>query len=145
MRTTQRGVTLIELMTVLVVVAILASIAVPSYRSYLLRAQRSEATTVLLHTQAAQEKYFVQNNAYATDLTSASPVGLGIPATTVHAYYDITLESLDGGSGYRATATARAGGGQRDDSRCVTFSIDHNGLKSASDSADADAAQDCWR
>ena len=145
MRNVQRGVTLIELMTVLVVIAILASIAVPSYRSYLLRAQRSEATTVLLHIQSAQEKYFVQNNVYATDLSAASPVGLGISAATVHGYYDIALLSLDGGSGYRATASARAGGGQRDDSHCVKFSIDHNGLKSATDSADADAALECWR
>ena len=145
MRSVQRGVTLIELMTVLVVVAILASIAVPSYRTYLLRAQRSEATTVLLHIQSAQEKFFVQNNAYATDLSSASPVGLGIPAATVHQYYDITLASLDGGSGYRATATAHGGGGQHDDTDCVKFSIDHNGLKSATDSADADAAHECWR
>jgi len=44
----QRGVTLMELLTVIVILGILASIAFPSYRTYLIRAQRAEAKTALL-------------------------------------------------------------------------------------------------
>ena len=65
MQATQRGFTLIELMTVIVVVAILASIAVPSYRNYLLRAQRTEATTALLNLQAAQDLIQTQGVFYS--------------------------------------------------------------------------------
>ena len=71
MRYTQRGVTLIELLTVVVIVAILASIAVPSYRNYLIRAQRTDATTALLRIQSGMEKYLVQNGKYTTDVDSA--------------------------------------------------------------------------
>src|SRR5690606_27341297 len=60
-----RGVTLIELRPVIVVVAILRTIAVSSYRSYLLRTNRTEARMALLRVQAAQEKFFLQNNRYA--------------------------------------------------------------------------------
>ena len=62
----QRGVTLIELMIVVVVLAILGSISVSTYRRYMLRANRTDATTMLLRIQVAQEKFFLQNNGYAT-------------------------------------------------------------------------------
>ena len=73
MRPTQNGVTLIELLTVIVVLGILASIAVPSYRNYLLRAQRTEATTALLNLQAAHH-VSLEGDAYAVvPLTSPLP------------------------------------------------------------------------
>lgn len=139
-----RGITLIELMTVMVVVGILAAIAVPSYRSYLLRSQRTEATTALLQLQTAQEKFFIQNNAYATDaqLDQAPPAGLGLPRETRSGFYVIALAADP--SGYRATATPRAGGGQSDDDRCTAFSIDANGVKRATGSG-ANPTEDCWR
>jgi type IV pilus assembly protein PilE len=56
-RSRERGVTLLELMAVVVIIGILASIAIPSYRSYLLRAQRTGGTAALLRIAAAQEKF----------------------------------------------------------------------------------------
>lgn len=148
-RRRQRGVTLIELLTVIVVIAILASIAIPSYRSYLLRAQRSDATRTLLHIQTAQEKFFAQNNRYADDLTAASPAGLGIPAVSDNGFFDIALVPPDGaaaiGDGYKATATPHAGSGQADDTRCRSFSVDHNLHKVALDGAGTDVTRECWR
>jgi type IV pilus assembly protein PilE len=47
-RARQRGVTLLELMTVVMIIGVLASVAIPTYRSYLLRAQRTDATAALL-------------------------------------------------------------------------------------------------
>ena len=67
MRSRERGVTLLELMAVIVIIGILASIAIPSYRTYLLRAQRTDATAALLRAAAAQEKCYLQNNRYATN------------------------------------------------------------------------------
>src|ERR1041385_1494678 len=57
-----RGMTLVELLTVMVVLAVLASVSVSSYRRYMIRANRTDATTSLLRTQVAEEKYFLQNN-----------------------------------------------------------------------------------
>src|SRR5262245_49539702 len=65
----QRGVTLIELLTVVIVVAVLASLSIPSYRRYLLRAQRSDGTTALLRLAAAQEKHYIQYGTYVTVTT----------------------------------------------------------------------------
>ena len=83
MRKSQSGVTLIELMTVMVVIGILTAIAVPSYRRYLIRAQRSDASTALLRVQTSEEKFYLQKGAYTLDLTSApKDGGLGIGATS---------------------------------------------------------------
>ena len=56
------GFTLIELMVVVGLVAVLGSIAVSTYRSYMLRTNRTEGRMALLATQVGQEKYFLQNN-----------------------------------------------------------------------------------
>jgi type IV pilus assembly protein PilE len=64
MRFNSRGVTLIELMIVIIVVAVLASIAIPSYRQYVLRSHRTEAKAALMNVAAAQEKFYLQNNTY---------------------------------------------------------------------------------
>lgn len=140
-----RGVTLVELLMVIVIIAILSSIAVPTYRSYVLRAQRTEATATLLRVQAAEEKFFAQNNIYAEDLTGAPPAGLGIPAITASGYYDLRAELLEEGSGYRIVASPRPGGGQYDDDKCREFTIDHNGLKAAKDENGRDNTRECWR
>jgi len=72
----QTGVTLLELMTVVVIIGVLTSIAIPSYRRYTLRAQRSDATAALLRIAAAQEKFYLQNNTYTTTV-GAGGLNLG--------------------------------------------------------------------
>lgn len=135
MRSTSRGVTLIELMIVIVVVAILASIAVPSYRQYVLRSHRTEAKAALMNVAAAQEKFYLQNNTYTDELSDAPPDGLGIPDTTEHGYYTIAIAAGADDTAFSATATAT--GGQAQDTRCATFTIDQAGVKTATNA-------DCW-
>ena len=65
-----RGVTLIELMIVVVIVAILAAIAYPNYREFSARATRNEAKAALLKAATNQERFYLQNNAFSTDLMS---------------------------------------------------------------------------
>lgn len=142
MRLTQNGVTLIELLTVIVVLGILASIAVPSYRNYLLRAQRTEATTALLNLQAAQEKFYLQNNAYTDQVAAAPPAGLGLMATTERGFYDIAVTLTNVDQGYTATADPVAGAGQADDTRCTQFSITDTGTRGATGPGGRDY---CWR
>jgi len=117
------------------VVGILAAIAVPSYRTYLLRSHRVEATAALLKLSAAQEKFYLQNNTYTTALDDAPPDGLGMPAVTENGFYDIAIDSADA-AGFQATATAK--GSQADDSHCTEFTIDQTGTKTAT-------STDCWK
>ncbi len=132
--------TLIELMIVVVIVGILASIAVPSYRNYVLRAQRTDAKTALLRVAAAQEKFYLQNNTYASDaqIALAPPAGLGIAATTEHGWYTVAIGTTLGlAQDFTVTATPVAGGPQATDSHCATFAVTSTGAKSATNN-------DCW-
>lgn len=138
----QRGVTLMELLVVIAIVAILASIAIPTYRRYLVRTQRSEAKIALLQLQTAQEKFYMQNNTFTDDLTSASPDGLGLLAVTETGKYDVVIDLGDDGQTYTATATPHAGGGQTDDTDCNGFSINQRGTKGNTGTG---APQTCWR
>ncbi len=137
----ERGVTLIELMTVVVVVAILASIAVPSYRSYLIRSQRSDAKTALLQVQGAEERFYLQANAYTSDVTSPPPTGLGLTAVSTNGFYEIGVQPLDGNQSYIATAKPIAGKGQSDDTKCTAFSITDTGVRDATGPGGRDY---CW-
>jgi type IV pilus assembly protein PilE len=60
----QRGFTLIELMITVVVIAILASIAVPAYNDYVRRGKITEATSGLSELRLRAEKFFADNRTY---------------------------------------------------------------------------------
>jgi type IV pilus assembly protein PilE len=138
----QRGMTLIELMIVVVVVAILASIAVPSYRNYVLRTHRTEAKSALLALAAQQEKFYVQNNTYADNgvLSTAPPNGLGIPASTDNGWYTISITAADAET---FTAMATAAGGQLEDTDCATMTVTALGVKTATKQGGG-ASTVCW-
>jgi type IV pilus assembly protein PilE len=146
-RKTQRGVTMIELLTVVLVLGVLASLAVPSYRRYLLRAQRSDATTALLRLATAQEKHLLQFGSYVTTTASLPNThaagGLGIPVITEQGFYDLTVAATT--TGYTATATKRSSAGQRDDNTCATFTINEGGTRRAYNSTSVDKTTECFR
>lgn len=139
---TARGVTLIELLIVLVIMAILATTAITSYRNYTMRANRTEGRMALLAIQTAQERFFLQNNTYATSMatvTAAPPGGLGVALgsgnTTANGNYVISF-TVATPTAY--TVQAAANGGQTADTHCPTLSIDQNGTRTP-------AAAECWR
>jgi type IV pilus assembly protein PilE len=144
MRKRLRGVTLIELLTVVVIIAILSSIAIPSYRRYLLRSQRTDATTALLRIQSNQEKYLVQNGKYTKDLV-AKPQdgGLGLYTVSEQGLYDLDVQFT--GSGYTASATVKTDKGQKDDKTCKTFTVNEVGTRTAVDTGGTDHTVECWR
>jgi type IV pilus assembly protein PilE len=129
-----RGMSLIELMVVVAIVALLATIAVPSYRQFLLRSHRAEATSALLNLAAAQEKFYLQNNTYSVDLSTAPPAGLGLPPTTVNGHFTVVIDAANA-AGFTATATTA--GGQAQDTHCATFTINQAGARTAT-------SADCW-
>jgi type IV pilus assembly protein PilE len=140
------GFTLAEVLTALVVFAVLAAVAVPLWRAHLLRVRRVDATQALLAVQTQQDRYFGRNAHYADagQLTQAAPGGLGLKETSAHGYYDVALSRNDDGLGYVVTARAAQRAGQSDDSRCVEFTLDHNGRRHAQDSEGKDRSADCW-
>ena len=90
----QRGVTLIELVVVMIIVGILTAIAVPSYRNYVLRSQRSDAKDAVLALATQQEKHYLQCNTYATSIAGATNCGAGQlqgAAASKNGWYTLTI------------------------------------------------------
>jgi type IV pilus assembly protein PilE len=87
---TQRGFTLLELMITAAIVAILAAVALPSYKQYLAKGKRAAAESAMLEIANRQQQYFLANRSYATTL---SALNYSLP-TEVSQYYVIT-EPID--------------------------------------------------
>ncbi len=63
-----RGFTLAELMVVVSIVAILASVAVPAYINYVNRAKQSEAASMLMTARLEMEEFYADNGHYASTI-----------------------------------------------------------------------------
>jgi len=146
-RAGQRGLTLIELVVVAVVIAVLAAIAIPSYRSHVLRANRTEARAALLALATAQEKFHLQCRHYATGLdpdkaSDCDAASLSFPARSDRGLYSLRVTSADA-SGWTAEALP-TGPPQSADRPCQGLGLAGTGRRSAWDAARRDSVVECW-
>lgn len=147
------GFTLIELVITLVVIAILASIALPSYANYIARARRAEARTQLLQVAQFMQTFYSANDSFLQDRAAnyvlsqvpsallQSPAdslmiyGLAIPAASLtDSSFEIRMMPVDGG----AMSTDKCGG----------FTLTSAGVRGVlinSVVGNADLRDSCWR
>ncbi|MDI7258321.1 MAG: type IV pilin protein [Thermodesulfobacteriota bacterium] len=86
-----KGLTLIELLIVVIIVGILAAIAIPSYTGYMQRARRADAKVALEQFRAAQEMRRAERGSYSTSLVELRNTW-GVPA--VAGDYNIDFDDL---------------------------------------------------
>jgi len=106
------GFTLIELMIAVALVAILASIAMPSYQAYARRGQLAEAFTTLADMRVKMEQHYQDNKFYGTADNNTT-----CPTLSGHTAFPVTNKyfTLSCGAGaapsqtYTLTATGTGG------------------------------------
>ncbi|MEM8845076.1 MAG: type IV pilin protein [Pseudomonadota bacterium] len=64
----QFGVTLVELLIVVSIIAIIASIAYPTYRDQMIKTRKTDGNAMLYTIMQEQRKYFSNQNTYTTNL-----------------------------------------------------------------------------
>jgi type IV pilus assembly protein PilE len=119
------GFTLIELMIVVVIIAILASIALPSYQDYVVRGKITEATANLGSLRVNMEQYYQDNRKY----DNGSPTcGVAMPTRDIKYFTFTCSTSTASGAGdqqYSILATGNATGGMNG----FVYSIDQSNNK----------------
>ena len=138
-----QGFTLIELMIVVVIVGILATIGIPSYRDYVRRANRSAAKSVLLQSVQFLERSRTTSNSYALKGDGGAMDVNALPTKQAPAdgdkKYDIQLNDLTVGT-YTLVAVPVVGGPMGDDP-CGNLSIDELGVRAVSGTESVNL---CW-
>jgi len=129
------GFTLIELMIVVAIVAILASVAFASYDFAMIKGRRSAAAGCALEGAQFMERYYTTNLTY---------VGAAIPASDcqreLQGHYVVALAASAARS-YSITATPQNHQAAKD-SKCGTLSVDHTGARGITGTAGSSA--ECW-
>lgn len=134
-----RGFTFVELLACMLIVALLASIALPSWRDTVTRTRRADATAALYALAAAQERYRLVHGRYADAAAPAPPVGLGL-GRSERGWYELRIESADL-TRFTASARAAPGSPQAADSACRVITIDETGRRGSTPQPPGT----CWR
>lgn len=123
----QRGLTLIELMIVVVIMGVLLAVAYPSYLDSVRKGRRADGIAALTALQQAQERYRANSPTYGNLKVAADAATLPNAAalrTSPNAYYTLVVAD-NSAVGYTLTATAV--GTQVNDTRCKLMGVQATG------------------
>jgi type IV pilus assembly protein PilE len=138
-----RGFTLIELVTVMAIIAILSAIAIPQYFQFIARGHRSEARATLTHAAQWMERWRTERGSYQNPQNLPNPPQLPVSLQTSPAsgaaIYNITVATPTPAT-YTLTATPVAPGPMANDG-CGNFTLDSTGLRDRSGALDINT---CW-
>ena len=101
-----RGFTTLEILVAVALVGVLATLALPSYATYVARARLIDAATRLSDQRAKMEQYFLDRRSY---VDAGGSCGAVPPAVAPADPFDVTCSAT--ASTYRIVATGRAAGG----------------------------------
>ena len=127
----QRGFTLIEILMAIAIMAILTSVALPSYTAYLQRSRVPAGLDALQSYFTRMEQRFQDSGSYA----NAGACALALPTA---AHYTLSCTLTGGGTGYTATA---AGTGSL---AGFSYSIDSAGTRTTIAHPKGVPAGNCW-
>ncbi|BEP38033.1 type IV pilin protein [Variovorax sp. V59] len=133
------GFTLIEVMIVVAIIGILASIAIPAYNDYVRRGQLPEAFNTLSAYRATMEQYYQDNRNYGPSGTNCAANAAAAFTPSGTKYFSYTCTTSNSQQNYVITATGSAG-------QAVghTYTLNHNGDRATTQFKGSTVTQSCW-
>jgi type IV pilus assembly protein PilE len=118
-KTGNQGFTLMESLFVVVILAVLLTIALPTYQGFMNKSRRTDAMNSLLRMQVEQEKWRGSDTDYGTlaEIWSGSD--------SLESYYTLAV-TVNTAAAFTLTAAPRVGGPQEGDD-CGTFAVNQTG------------------
>lgn len=129
------GMTLIELLTVIAIVGILASISYPMFVEQAAKGRRASARALMYEVLQHEERFYTENNTYTTDLTA---LGLPSPLETDQGTHSVTLAI--GPTGDLTTSVSITGTAIVPDTHCTSLTLTSANAQSGTGSQPAV----CW-
>lgn len=142
----QRGVSLLELMIVVAIVGILASIAYPTYQDSVRKSRRAECAGALAGLGNAMERFFTVNSTYLG--AAAGGANTGAPAI-----FPVACPTDGGAPSYNITISAATGStyalqaapiGPQAADKCGSLTLSNTGLKGVVGQAGGVTWDQCW-
>jgi len=128
-----RGLTLMELMIVVVIIGIIAAVGYPAYLEQIRKSRRANAQAAINDAAARMEQFFLDRKRYALDMNRLGyGVAVGAPYITPENFYSLTVDPAIPGACPITTCysiTATAINLQTDDNACPTLTLDSRGTK----------------
>lgn len=131
-----RGLTLIELMIAVAILAIVMGIAIPSYSQWVIESGRADGKAELFRVAQQLERCFTRYSSYTAD---ECPIGDGDTRTSEKGKYVVAVDAAD--TEFELTATPQAG--QTNDDECGSLILDSVGVRDIGGGATG-AVEDCW-
>ena len=143
------GLTLIEIMVVVAIIGILASIALSMYQDNILKSRRRTAQSCLAEQAQFMERYYTTNTTVTNNISnSLSYTGATLPTsacvTDLASYYSISLTTQQAQA---FTLTATATGSQTGDTECTNLTLDQSATRGSyyyDDTFTLTASSGCW-
>jgi type IV pilus assembly protein PilE len=133
MKSRAGGVTLVELLVVVTILGIVAAVAIPSYRAYVVRANRSDAKSATLAMASQLERCFTRYNAY--DDANCPVTITNVPSPEGH----YLLNAEVAASTFTVTATPQ---GEQAQDPCGSFSLNSSDVRAV---GGTESVADCWK
>lgn len=151
---TQRGFTLIELMVVVVIAAIIAAVAIPSYRNHVIRSNRANAESFMSQVASKQEQIMLDMRSYQAvasntafgNTPAAGGISLAVPGSVASNYSLVVTVTAGPPPTYQISATPN--NTTQLDPMCQVLTLDSTGKKDIAanaGTAPTGSAQLCWQ
>lgn len=124
-----KGFNLIELIVVVAIIGILATVVYPIYTDHLRETRRSDAWIALTSAAVEQQQWHSVNFRFTDDLDNLGG------ADSPEGFYTISVSVSEEGDTFTLTATVKANQAQASDSGCTVLTLNHLGVQTP---------VDCW-